>query len=89
MTGRSFVAIVDLPSNLRPGPPANAAGRVSTWTLLEVDVHPSLQTEELLWAEEICRKDPKVIASMKEIGIETENVFVDGATPSPAHRLRP
>lgn len=52
-------------------------------------MHPSLQTEELLWAEEICRKDAKVIESMREIGIETDNVFVDGASSSEAGCLRP
>lgn len=82
-SGRAFVAVVDLPSNLRSSPgKASQSAKVAVWTPLDKDVHPSLQTEELLWAEEVCRKDEKVIAAMAEIGVTPENLYVDGQSRS-------
>lgn len=51
---------------------------MSDWTLLGKDVQISLQTEELLWAEEVCRKDPKVKEACEAIGVPQEELCVDG-----------
>ncbi|BEJ17521.1 hypothetical protein CspHIS471_0609220 [Cutaneotrichosporon sp. HIS471] len=77
---RGFEAIVDLPSNLPAGDNVAVVPEavVSSWIRLDVDIQPSLQTEELLWAEEICRKDAKVKEACDAVGINQEDVYVDG-----------
>ncbi|KLT39260.1 putative peroxisomal copper amine oxidase, partial [Cutaneotrichosporon oleaginosum] len=77
---RSFEAIVDLPSNLPAGDDVAAVSEptVSSWILLGRHIQPSLQTEELLWAEEICRKDPLVKEACDAVGISQEDLYVDG-----------
>lgn len=51
---------------------------MSSWTVLEGELQPSLQTEELLWAEEVCRKDPKVKEACDAIGMDQNELYVDG-----------
>jgi hypothetical protein len=51
---------------------------VSDWVSLEGTVQPSLQVEELLWSEEICRKNPQVAEAARAVGVEPENLYVDG-----------
>ncbi|KAK4688397.1 primary-amine oxidase, partial [Tremellales sp. Uapishka_1] len=75
-TSQSFEAIVDLPSNL--GPPSFYPATVSSWTALQELIQPSLQTEELLWAEEICKADAQVKAACEAIGIDQQAIAVDG-----------
>lgn len=74
-TGMGYEVIVDLPSNLQP---SNDTARVSGWIALGKDEHISIQLEEQLWIEEVCRKDPKVIAACAEVGVKTEDLYVDG-----------
>jgi len=69
--------IVDLPSNLE-GEAEVKEPVVSSWVLLGKDVHPSLQTEELLWIEEICRTDAKVKEACDAVGINQKDLYVDG-----------
>ncbi|WVQ81728.1 hypothetical protein IAT38_003853 [Cryptococcus sp. DSM 104549] len=75
-TSQSFEAIVDLPDNLGGAGPE--VGVVSNWLALEELIQPSLHTEELLWAEEICRKDPQVKEACEAVGIDQANIYVDG-----------
>lgn len=51
---------------------------VSTWTALPGTTQPSLQVEELLWAEDICRADKKIIEALREVGVKPEDCYVDG-----------
>lgn len=76
-TARAFEAIVDLPSNLATGKQVDTPF-VSDWVALEGAVQPSLQVEELLWSEEICRKDPRIAEAARAVGVEPENLYVDG-----------
>lgn len=76
-TARAFEAIVDLPTNLRDGVQVDTPV-VSDWVALEGTVQPSLQVEELLWSEEICRKDPEIAKAARAVGVEPENLYVDG-----------
>ncbi|WWD15630.1 hypothetical protein CI109_100052 [Kwoniella shandongensis] len=76
ITSQSFEAIVDLPSNLPEYKKTDAV--VSVWTPLHELIQPSLQTEELIWAEEICQRDPKVKEACDAIGIKQEDIAVDG-----------
>ncbi len=76
VTGRGFECIVDLPSNLPHSKEVSPA--VSSWVSLAADIQISLQVEELLWAEDICRMDEKVIKACREVGVEPENLYVDG-----------
>jgi primary-amine oxidase len=76
-TARAFEAIVDLPTNLRDGKQVDVPV-VSDWVALEGTVQPSLQVEELLWSEEICRKDPGIAKAARAVGVEPENLYVDG-----------
>ncbi|WOO76477.1 Copper amine oxidase 1 [Vanrija pseudolonga] len=75
---QAFEVVVDLPSNLSHGATKVDSPIVSSWKLLAKGVEPSLQTEELLWAEEICRTDPKVKAAVEAVGIKQEDLYVDG-----------
>jgi primary-amine oxidase len=74
--GNSFEAVVNLPSNLpnqldvQPG--------VHSWKAIEGLLQPSLQPEELLWAEDVCKKDLKVKAACDAVGIAQESIAVDG-----------
>lgn len=76
-TARAFEAIVDLPTNLRDGIQVDTPV-VSDWVALEGTVQPSLQVEELLWSEEICRRDPEIAKAARAVGVEPENLYVDG-----------
>lgn len=76
-TARAFEATVDLPSNLHDGKRIEVPS-VSDWVALEGAVQPSLQVEELLWSEEICRKDPQIAEAARAVGVEPENLYVDG-----------
>jgi hypothetical protein len=80
-TARAFEAIVDLPSNLQDGKQVDIPF-VSDWIALEGTVQPSLQVEELLWSEEICRKDPQIAKAARAVGVEPENLYVDGKSTS-------
>jgi primary-amine oxidase len=51
---------------------------VTKWVVLDELVHPSLQPEELLWAEEVCKKDPKVKAACEAVGIDQSTIAIDG-----------
>lgn len=51
---------------------------MTTWTVLEETLQPSLQTEELLWAEEVCRKDLKVKEACDAIGMAQDELYIDG-----------
>ncbi|KAK6910716.1 hypothetical protein I203_104748 [Kwoniella mangroviensis CBS 8507] len=75
-SSQSFEGVVDLPSNL-PGQKQTSAA-VSVWTPLPELIQPSLQTEELIWAEEICQKDEKVRLACEAIGIKQSDIAVDG-----------
>ncbi|GFZ48473.1 Copper amine oxidase 1 [Saitozyma sp. JCM 24511] len=76
-SGRSFEAVVDLPSNL-PGTVTITDPVVTSWTILDGLLQPSLQPEELLWAEEVCKKDAKVKEACDAIGVDQQNIAVDG-----------
>ncbi|WWC67794.1 uncharacterized protein I206_101707 [Kwoniella pini CBS 10737] len=76
VTSQSFEAVVDLPSNLTHK--SSEEAKVSVWTPLHELIQPSLQTEELIWAEEVCKKDPKVREACEAIGIKQEDIAVDG-----------
>ncbi|WVQ68310.1 uncharacterized protein L199_006517 [Kwoniella botswanensis] len=76
VSSQSFEGVVDLPSNL-PGQKQTSAA-VSVWTPLHELIQPSLQTEELIWAEEICQKDEKVRQACEAIGIKQSDIAVDG-----------
>lgn len=67
---------MDLPSNL-PNQPEKEAG-VSLWKAIDGVLQPSLQPEELLWAEDICRRDAKVRKVCEAEGIDPETICVDG-----------
>ncbi|KIR59618.1 peroxisomal copper amine oxidase, partial [Cryptococcus bacillisporus CA1873] len=73
---QSYEAIVDLPSNL--GITGVDTPVVTNWIALHDLIQPSLHTEELLWAEELCRKHPKVKEACEAIGIDQKDIFVDG-----------
>jgi primary-amine oxidase len=79
LTRQSFEALVDLPSNL-----ANATCPirpfVTRWSHVENSEQLSLQVEELLWAEVICRRHPKIQAIARKVGVEPENLFCDGTS---------
>ncbi|ODN80850.1 hypothetical protein L202_02991 [Cryptococcus amylolentus CBS 6039] len=77
ITSQSFEAIVDLPSNVTdiPGPEVAV---VTHWVALEELIQPSLHTEELLWAENLCRTNPEVKVACDAVGIDQKNIFVDG-----------
>jgi primary-amine oxidase len=81
LTKQSFEALVDLPSNL-PSASGPVKPVVKRWAHLEGNEQLSLQVEELLWAEVICREHPKVQAIAREVGVEPENLFCDGALGS-------
>lgn len=76
VSGQSFEAIVDLPSNLPKQPEIKPA--VSDWKVVEGLLQPSLQPEELLWAESICQKDAKVKAACDAVGVDQASIAVDG-----------
>ncbi|WRT64903.1 uncharacterized protein IL334_001842 [Kwoniella shivajii] len=76
VTSQSFEAIVDLPSNLSSKVTEEA--KVSLWTPLHELIQPSLQNEELIWAEEICKQDPQVKAACEAVGIKQSDIAVDG-----------
>jgi hypothetical protein len=80
VTARAFECIVDLPSNI-PAFTTVTKPVVSAWVELDRAIQPSLQVEELLWAEEICRADEKVVKACREVGVEPENLYVDGECP--------
>jgi primary-amine oxidase len=69
--------VVDLPSNL-PGSVTITDPVVSSWTILDGLLQPSLQPEELLWAEDVCKKDAKVKEACDAIGVDQQNIAVDG-----------
>ncbi len=68
---------MDLPTDLLGAKQVDKA-RVSGWVQLDHAIQPSLQVEELLWAEEICRADERIIKAAREVGVEPENLYVDG-----------
>lgn len=74
--GKSYEAIVNLPSNIPNQPEVEAS--VSSWKGIDGLLQPSLQPEELLWAEEVCKKDAKVKAACDAVGIAQESIAVDG-----------
>ncbi|ORY21000.1 putative peroxisomal copper amine oxidase [Naematelia encephala] len=76
-TSQSFEAIVDLPSNLKDESDQVTAIVIS-WTALEELIQPSLQTEELLWAEDVCKHNPRVKAACEAVGIDQQSIAVDG-----------
>lgn len=51
---------------------------MTSWTILDGLLQPSLQPEELLWAEEVCKKDAKVKEACDAIGVDQQNIAVDG-----------
>jgi primary-amine oxidase len=73
---RSYEAVVNLPSNIPNQPEVEA--NVSSWKGIDGLLQPSLQPEELLWAEEVCKKDPKVKAACDAVGIAQDSIAVDG-----------
>ncbi|WVF71054.1 hypothetical protein IAT40_005851 [Kwoniella sp. CBS 6097] len=77
VTSQSFEGVVDLPSNLA-GQRKQTTASVSVWTPLPELIQPSLQNEELLWAEYICRNDSKVREACEAVGIKQEDIAVDG-----------
>jgi primary-amine oxidase len=81
VSGQSFEAVVDLPSNL-PGHATISSPRVTCWVVLDCLLQPSLQPEELLWAEEICKADGKVKAACDAVGIDQQSIAVDGKSVS-------
>ena len=74
--GKSYEAIVNLPSNVPNQPEVEAS--VSSWKGIDGLLQPSLQPEELLWAEEVCKKDEKVKAACDAVGIAQDSIAVDG-----------
>lgn len=74
--GKSYEAVVNLPSNVPNQPEVKP--EVCDWKSIEGVLQPSLQPEELLWAEEVCKKDAKVKAACDAIGIDVESIAVDG-----------
>jgi primary-amine oxidase len=74
--GKSYEAVVNLPSNVPNQPDVQA--NVCNWKAIEELLQPSLQPEELLWAEEICKKDAKVKAACDAVGIAQNSIAVDG-----------
>lgn len=74
--GKSYEAIVNLPSNVPNQPEVEAS--VSSWKGIDGLLQPSLQPEELLWAEEVCKKDAKVKAACDAVGIAQDSIAVDG-----------
>lgn len=81
VAGQSFEAVVDLPSNLPKQPETKAS--VSDWKVIDGLLQPSLQPEELLWAESICQKDPKVKAACDAVGVDQQSIAVDGKRDIP------
>lgn len=79
-TARAFECLVDLPTNLpsHGSSTSDSKAVVSTWTALPGTTQPSLQVEELLWAEDICRADKKIIEALREVGVKPEDCYVDG-----------
>ncbi|KAL7420677.1 peroxisomal copper amine oxidase [Cryptotrichosporon argae] len=77
VTAQSFEVIVDLPSNI-PSLSTVDTATVTGWILLPRDSQPSLQTEELLEAEVVCKNDPQVKAACEAVGIDQADIFVDG-----------
>lgn len=79
-TARAFEAIVDLPSNLESHEAAFQVTKahVSSWEDLPQTTQPSFQMEELGWAEEVCRQNPTIVAAAREVGVEPQNLYVDG-----------
>lgn len=75
-TSQSYEAIVDLPSNLGLVGPETPV--ITNWIALHELIQPSLHTEELLWAEELCRNHPKVKKACEAIGVDQKDIFVDG-----------
>lgn len=67
---------MNLPSNLPDQPERDAS--VCSWEPIDGLLQPSLQPEELLWAEEVCKKDPKVKAACEAVGIAQDAIAVDG-----------
>lgn len=85
VTARAFECIVDLPSNLDYATAKNVTKpAVSSWIALEGAIQPSLQVEELLWAETVCRKSAAVCEAAKAVGVEPVNLYVDGEFASSA-----
>ena len=78
--GKSYEAVVNLPSNVPNQPEVQP--EVCDWKSIEGVLQPSLQPEELLWAEEVCKKDAKVKAACDAIGIDVESIAVDGKSRS-------
>jgi hypothetical protein len=74
--GKSYEAVVNLPSNIPDLPEVEAS--VSSWKGIDGLLQPSLQPEELLWAEEVCKKDAKVKAACDAVGIAQDSIAVDG-----------
>jgi primary-amine oxidase len=78
--GKSYEAVVNLPSNVPDQP--DVQPEICSWKSIEGVLQPSLQPEELLWAEEVCKKDAKVKAACDAIGIAVESIAVDGESLS-------
>lgn len=76
ISGQSFEAVVDLPSNLPEQPEVQPS--VRDWKVIEGLLQPSLQPEELLWAEDICQRDAKVKAACDAVGVDQSSIAVDG-----------
>ena len=68
--------MVNLPSNIPEQP--KVVPNVCSWKGIEGLLQPSLQPEELLWAEEVCKKDAKVKAACDAVGIAQDSIAVDG-----------
>ncbi|EJD00280.1 peroxisomal copper amine oxidase [Fomitiporia mediterranea MF3/22] len=51
---------------------------VDTLTKLPKGTQPQISVEELAMAEDVVKKDARVIALVKELGLETENIACDG-----------
>ncbi|WWC67423.1 uncharacterized protein I206_101331 [Kwoniella pini CBS 10737] len=77
ISGQSFEAIVEIPSNL-PDLTTVPEPIIKSFLLLDSDFQPSLQPEELLWAEEICQKDLKVKAACDAVGVDQKLLAIDG-----------
>ncbi|ALO69692.1 hypothetical protein CNL05060 [Cryptococcus deneoformans JEC21] len=71
-TSQSYEAIVDLPSKLSLVGPETPV--VTSWIALHELIQPSLHTEELLWAKELCRNLPKVKKACEATGVEKKAV---------------
>jgi primary-amine oxidase len=76
ISGQSFEAVVNIPSNLPRQPEIKSS--VSDWRVVDGVLQPSLQPEELLWAESICQKDAKVKAACDAVGVDQQSIAVDG-----------